>query len=350
MIEVIILIDTVKIYSAINKEIYNIIYNKSIVKSSINKKDGEILYEIVNDHLEGSYSSSLSVRVGCGAKYNLAELDYFIEIEGSYHKIWKGFNSHDGVYNLQYIVNKFIELAENAYNIKLPALENWYLQRIDIAKCFDILNQYNVCDYINSLSACRYSRRKLKFYANESLYASGTTTTLKIYNKALEFQKHDQKKFRDTDFNIENYYNHIQGFIRFEVEIKKKKLQSMYGIDKKHISVKDLEYCEFEKVWSDEFMKLLGMLENDLEIVKGKEDVKKRLLTLYKKSKALRLFDFYCSIQLNGIDFIKKDMSSTSYYRSIKELKEARVDYSQTYQIEEVQRFWFNPFEAEEVI
>lgn len=344
------MIDTVKIYSAINEQVYNIIYNNSIVKSSINKKDGVILYEVVNDHLEGSYSSSLSVRVGYSSKYNLFDTEYCIEVEGSYHKIWKGFNSHDGVYNLQYIVKEFIRLTENAYNIKLPKLEKWYLQRIDIAKCFDIENQRNVCDYINSLSCCRYSRRKLKFYANESLYSSGTTTTLKIYNKLLEFQKHDQKKFKDTNFDLLKYCNHIQGFIRFEVEIKKKKLQSIYGIDKKHISVKDLNYYEFEKVWSDEFMKLLGILESDLKIVKGKEEVKKRLISIYGQNKGLRLFNFYCSIQLNGLDFIKKDMSKTSYYRNISDLKFASVDYSQTYQIEEIPTFWFNPFEAEEVI
>ena len=344
------MIDTIKVYTSINKDIYLKIYNTSIVKSSINKGSGELLYEVVNDSLEGSYSSKLSVRVGCAVKYHLSDNDYYIEIEGSYHKIWKGYNAYDGIYNLQYIVNGFIELAENSYDIKLPSLENWYLQRIDIAKCFDIENQNNVCDYINSLSACRYARRKLKFYANESLYSSGTTTTLKIYNKALEFKKHDQLKFKDTDFNIEKFYNKIQGFIRFECEIKKKRLQTMYGINKKHICVKYLEYNDFENVWSDEFMKLLGMLESDLKIVRGKDEVKKRLLTIYGNSKGMRIFNFYCSIQLNGIDFVKKDTSKSVFYRNINELKEANVDYSQVYQIQELQHFWFNPFEYEEVI
>ncbi len=344
------MIDTVKIYTSISKEVYNIIYNQSIIKSSINKKDGELLYEIVNDHLEGSYSSKLSVRVGCAVKYHLIDDDYYIELEGSYHKIWKGFNSHDGIYNLQYIVKNFIHLTENAYNIKLPEIGKWYLQRIDIAKCFDIDKQQNVCEYINSLSLCKYSRRKLKFFANESLYVSGTTTTLKIYNKLLEFQKHDQNKFKDTDFKLYDYIEHIKGFIRFECEIKKKKLQSLLNIEKKHISVLELKYDDFEKVWSDEFMKLLGMLEKDLKFVRGKEDVKKRLLTLYDKSQGMRLFNFYCSIQLNGIDFVKKDMTKPTYYRYLKDLKNARVDYSQTYDIKEVQYFWFNPFEFEEVI
>ena len=344
------LIDTVKIYSAISAEIYNKIYNNSIVKSSINRKDGQILYEIVNDHLEGSYSSSFSVRVCCSSKYSGLEDNYCIELEGSYHKIWKGYNSHNGVYNLQYIVSEFILLTENAYNIKLPPLEKWYLCRIDIAKCFDVSNQRNVCDYINSLGSCKYARRNCDFYADRDLYIPGTTSTLKIYNKLLDFIKHDQKKFKNTDFPLEKYINEIQGFIRFEVEIKKKKLLNIFGENLKNISVKNLEYWEFEKVWSDEFMKLLGILDNDLKIVKGKEEVKKRLITIYGQNKGIRLFNFYCSIQLSGIDFIKKDMSKSVFYRNIKDLKDARIDYSQSYTLYEIPTFWFNPFEVEEVI
>lgn len=344
------MIDTVKVYCAISKDVYLQIYNNSIVKSSINKSSGELLYEIVNDHLEGSYSSKLSVRVGCAAKYHLSELDYYIELEGSYHKIWKGFNSHGGIYNLEYIVSCFIELVENTYNIKLPTIEKWYLQRIDIAKCFDIYNQKNVTEYINSLGNCRYARRKLRFFANESIYCSGTTTTLKIYNKMAEFRKHDETKFRDTNFNLINYYNEIQGYIRFEIEIKKKSLQKLIGKEEKHISVLGLEYKYFEKIWESEFMKLLGVLEKELEIVSGKEDVKQRLIFIYGNLKGMRLFNFYCSIQLNGLDFVKKDTSKSAFYRYIKDLKDARVDYSQMYELQEIKTFYFNPFEWEEVV
>lgn len=90
------MIDTIKIYTMINKDIYNKIYNNSIIKTSYNKKDGDIYYEIVNDKLEGSYSSSLSVRVGSGVKYKFVN-NYYIEIEGSYHKIMRGYNSHDRI-------------------------------------------------------------------------------------------------------------------------------------------------------------------------------------------------------------------------------------------------------------
>lgn len=344
------MIDTVKIYCAISKELYTNIHNKSIVKSSIDLGQGEILYEITTGYLEGSYSSKLSVHTDCCGKYVSLEDNYYIEIEGSYHKITKGYNSHDGIYNLMYIVKGFIQLAENSYNIKLPPAENWYLQRVDIAKCYDIGNQKNVCEYINSLCHCQYARRNLKLYSNDGVYVPGTTTTLKIYNKLSDFKKHDQKKFKGTDFKLINYINHIDGFVRFEVEIKKKSLQKLVGKDIKNISVKSLEYKDLEKFWSDEFMKLLGMFEEDLKIVRGKETVKSRLLYLYGNAKGMRLFNFYCSIQMNGLDFVKKDMSSSVYYRNIKELKEARIDYSQMYEFKEVSTYWFNPFEFEEVV
>ena len=42
-------------------------------------------------------------------------------------------------------------------------------------------------------------------------------------------------------------------------------------------------------------------------------------------------------------------MSKTSYFRNIKELKEAKVDFSQSYKVEEIELFYFNPFEFKEV-
>ena len=82
------MIDTIKIVSMIDKNTYDKISNNSIIKTSYKKSTKEIFYEIVNDHLEGSYSSSLSIRVGNGIKYNFIN-NYYIEIEGSYHKITK---------------------------------------------------------------------------------------------------------------------------------------------------------------------------------------------------------------------------------------------------------------------
>ena len=342
------MIDTIKIYSEIDKETYDKINSLSIIKTSYNKSDGEIYYEIINDHLDGSFDSRLSVRVSCGSKYNFKDLGYCIEIEGSYHKIVKGYNSHNGYYDLQFISDSLIKMVELSYSVELPSIDKWYLQRCDIAICYNLKNQKNVKSYINSLSRCKYPRRNAKFYYDESIYLSGTTTTLKIYNKFLEFKKHDFKKFIDTDFNLENYMKEIFGFIRFECEVKKKKLKQLFN-NVEHIKIIDVNYEILRNVWSDEFMKIIKYVDNDMKIVRRREDVYQRLMDIFKPSKACRLYNFYCAIQLNGEDVVKNTTPKDTFYRNTKELKFAKIDFSQSYRVEEEEIYYFNPFESKEV-
>lgn len=342
------MIDTIKIFSNINKNIYEKIRFNSIIKTSYQTSTGEIFYNIVNDKLQGSYDSSLSVRVGEGGKYNFVN-SYYIEIEGSYHKLTLGYNSHCGFYNILQICINLINMCNTAYDIELPSIQHWFLQRVDIAKCFDLENNNNVCRYINNLSFCNYPRRKLKHFNDESIYLSGTSTTLKIYNKLLEFRKHDIKKLNVDGFDIINFCHTIQGFVRFECEIKKQKLKDIYKTN--YIRIRNVSYKELEKIWSEEFMKLLKLFENDIKKVRKKEEVNERLKTLYKEILANRLYDFYMSIMCDGLKNVKNRTSKSTYYRNLKYLKEANIDITQTYNIDfEENIIDFDPFTMREVV
>ena len=200
-------------------------------------------------------------------------------------------------------------------------------------RLYDLKTQENVKSYINSLSRCNYPRRNAKFYYDESIYLSGTSTTLKIYNKFLEFIKHDFKKFTNENFDLFTYEKTIAGFVRFECEIKKKMLQRVYNT--MNIKLINVKYEDMKNVWSEEFMKIIKLVKNDLEIVRGREQVYERLNKLYKPEKANRLYSFYCAIQLNGENIVKDMYSSSTFYRNIDDLKTARIDFSQTYKIEE---------------
>lgn len=346
------MIDTVKIYAEIDKEIYNKIHSKSIVKTSYDNDTGELFYNITTGFLEGSFDSRLSVRADCGSKYGFADKCYCVEIEGSLHKYIKGQNAIEGFYDIDYVCKSMIDIASKRYNVSLPSYDKWFLQRCDIAICFDLETQENVMEYINSLSSCKCPWRKPKFFYNESLYFSGSAITLKIYNKLLEFKKHDMNKLSKTDFNVFNFVDKIKGFVRFECEIKKKMLKNIYGKNLKHIKFIDVRYEDLKKVWSDEFMKVIKMIRNDLEIVRERDDVFERLNKLYKPCKANRLYSFYCSLILEGQDVVCKKFSSSSYYRNISDLKYAKIDFSQNrkYIESEKDMFYFNPFEWKEVI
>lgn len=342
------MIDTVKIYTMINKNIYNKIYHSSIIKSSYKLDTGEIFYEIVNDHLSGSYDNRLSVRVGCGAKYHFVD-NYYLEVEGSYHKMMKGFNAYDGYYSLYEISKFFIEAVESSYGVILPSIKHWFLQRVDIALCFDLGNNNTVKKYINNLCLCEFPRRRIEPHPDRDFYVPGTTTTLKIYNKLLEFKQHDIKKFYNTSFDLDNFMKKIDGIIRFECEIKKKKLENVY--DKKYVRVLNVKYNDLKNIWSDEFMRLLKICESDLYIVRKKDDVKNRLYSLYTNRQATLLYNFYICFQADGAKEVKSRFNRATYYRYIKLLKEAGVDLSQRYTLNLDENYvYFNPFEAQEVL
>lgn len=274
---------------------------------------------------------------------------HYIELEGSYHKLVKGYNSHNGFYNVSMIAFNLIRMVEQIYQIKLPSIKHWFVQRIDIAICYDLLNQENVCNYINNLNSCSFPRRKVKHYESEAIYLPGSTTTLKIYNKLKEFLKNDFKNLKDTDFNLIEYKNTIQGFIRFECEIRKRKLKNM--LKKDFIRVNTLSYKDLKNIWYTEFNKFFKHIENDLELVSKKEQVKKRLQSLYKKARARNLFNFFLLIKMQGLQEIKNTTDKSMYYKNIAELKKAGIDFSQkatnSYEIKDIE---FNPFSSKEIL
>lgn len=337
------MVDTIKIFTFIPKKTYEKIKNSSDIKCMFSNLDGTIFYEIINSSLKGSYDSSLSVRVDEASRYGMC--GYVLEVEGSYHKIVKGHNAYNGYYNIQSITLHLKELVENAYDLKLPDLKHWFLQRIDITRVYDLKENTKVQKYINYFRTLSYPRRNLKFYESESVYVSGQTTTLKIYNKLREFIKNDRKKLsKFEDFNLQEFMFKIDGYVRFELEIKKKKLKSIYGTN--FIRIRNLNYNELLNVWCEEFMKILKFDMSEIKKVRKKESVKERLQTIYKTSKANELYNFYLSIKVDGENSVKYSMSKATFYRKRKELKDAGIDFTGCFKIfeEDTQIIDFNPF------
>ena len=341
------MIDTLKIVCMINEITYKKIHSVSNVNTKYNNGTGELFYKIINDNLEGSYSSSICVRVGNGSKYKFANM-YYIEIEGSYHKFMRGYNSHNGFYNIVEISLNLVRIVEKYYNIKLPDIKHWFAQRVDIAICYDLKSQENVMQYINNLSYCNYPKRNLKYYVNESIYVPGSTTTLKIYNKCKEFKKNDLNKLKDTDFNISQYIDKISGYIRFECEIKKAKLKN--EINSNYIRIYKLNYHLLEGIWRKEFEKLYKYLNNDLEKISDRDKVQAKLLELYSKTRAKNLYSFYTFILTHGVVKAQNFYCKSVYYKNIADLKKANIDFAQKYTIDyKENNVNFNPFTSKKI-
>ena len=336
------MIDTVKIYCQIDKFIFDKVeLATEIVKQGINKSTNQIFYEIVNDHLCGSYDTRFSVRVCTGDKYGFA--GYCIEIEGSPHKIIRGQNAFNGFYNLSKICDFLIGLAEYSYDVILPDLQFWHLQRVDIAKCFDLGENKNVVEYVDNFRFLHFPRRQPDNYGISGVEFCGTTTTLKIYNKWLDFIEHDKKRFKDFNikclndknynllFDIDDYYNKIKGFVRFEVEVKSKYIKKL--VDKYDMNdnfVINFDYGMLEGVFDLEFSKIFKFVKSDFSKVCEKNEVRNRLREIYKPRLAGLLYNMYMQLITDGFETTKDFYVKSSFYRNLKYLSEAGVDYTQS--------------------
>ena len=95
---------------------------------------------------------------------------------------------------------------------------------------------------------------------------------------------------------------------------------------------------------------MLFRSESDLYIVRKKEDIKKRLYSLYTDRQANLLYNFYICLMADGEYEVKQRFNRATYYRYIKLLKQAGIDLSQKYTLELADDYvYFNPFEAQEV-
>lgn len=164
-----------------------------------------------------------------------------------------------------------------------------------------------------------------------------------------EFIKHDLSKFKNTNFNIQNYLNEIEGFIRFECEIKKRKLKSFFNSD--FIRIVNISYSELKEIWREEFSKFFKILENDLNIVSSKDLIRHRLNSQYTTVRARNLYNFYLLILVQGLQTVKNDFNRSMYYKNISDLKKAGIDFSQKLNLDMTDtRIDFNPFKSDEIL
>ena len=224
------------------------------------------------------------------------------------------------------MVQGLIDLFSSGFNVELPSIDCLYIHRIDISYVYDLLNQDNVKNYINNNRYLVYPRRKTQYFLNECVYFAGSRTTLKIYNKLVEFLKHDSKKlFKYDTFDLFSYKEEIKGFIRFECEIRKKKIIELLENNR----VEDIDIKVLDEFVVGEFMKLFKINNNSISLVRNQNDVKNLLYSKFSECKARRLFGFYLTCINDGINNVKEQFSSSSFYRNISELKEAGIDFTQ---------------------
>lgn len=314
--------DTIKIISPILLEkIVDGISKFCVWRIGMELQTNTMVYEFV----QGSLNNTWDHRIGIKVK------DSRLIIEGSLHKAIAGQNVFGGPDNLVESVRWLIGEMQSIMGVELPAAEEWQLVRVDIAFGFYLGSLDAVLEWFRDNTKAYYPKRKKREYYG-GLYFAGQVTTLKFYAKGLEFAKHDFKRLKlilEESF-LRRLTEFAYGILRVELEVKNKKLKSMFG--KNEVYVKDLignDYL-FEELYNQEVGKVskhdvaLGDLKS---VVRDYDKVVARLESCYSKGLSRTLLGTWFRLSADGYDMVLGGMSKTTFYRHIHQLREAGVSW-----------------------
>lgn len=312
--------DTIEIISpALEDSALQAVVKKSQVLERYDGETGEILYRVTTGFLEGSYDSRLSIRRVEGNK---------IRVSGSVHKFILGHNCFGGPVDIKKCCRYLVLLVQKRLKVELPPWDRWEVGRVDVAHVFNLGDYQTVCDYLRSMRSTIYPRRNCHTYGLESVYFPGSSTTLKFYNKGIEFATHDRGRLlrlKDDNMyrqeNIDLLEKLSLQLLRVEVEVRRRKMK----YDQVSLNCGSLEDAYFTACYEKEVGKVLKESQSNLEIVRDIEGVKDRLGRFYTKRKANNLFSVWSRIQIEGIDVVKGSYHRSHWYRIAKDFTEAGI-------------------------
>ncbi|MEK8210589.1 phage/plasmid replication protein, II/X family [Paenibacillus sp. FSL L8-0696] len=320
-------------------------------RMGINMRTGELLYEITTGSLEGSYDNRISIKVSYKefkssvvkgrTRTALVDCPPYIEIEASVHKLFLGHNVYGGTEDFQKACLYLIRTVEKLIGIELPGstflngkqsyLSTWTVKRVDFAYIFNLGSMEAVQQFFYLFKNGYYPRRSVNTYGTESWVATASTTSTKAYHKGTEFRKHDMKRLIRAGVLTDNQAFDMlvlaSEILRVEVEIKSRKLKYDFENTRKGREpyIMDITTEYLQSVYENEISRIMKEGKKKSDIVRDSSKVEERLNSMYSTSKANVLFSAYLKMMNFGIEKYKSTVTRPTFYRHLKQLREAGV-------------------------
>jgi II/X family phage/plasmid replication protein len=349
-------LDTVRIKSPyMARQIVDQIKAKGESYCRVSNDTGTLLWEITRTNLRGSFDSRIMVKPmyeDCqkskSGKPEWHPSQPYLIVECSLPKAFNGQNIYGVEENLQDACERLRSLLEKLLQVQLPHTSKWTVQRVDWAENFRLSYQA-VQEFIEGIHHVAYPRRKMQKYSNESVFAPGTTTTVKLYHKGPEFEKNDSKRLYHVlsdlyrqikpkeaavDWPYQQARKKIAALrrlandrLRAEVEIHAEKFDADFGHKPKVCEVTTDYLCA---VFDKDMGKLLREGATANQIVRNSQAVCDRLYARYSPELAGLLHGFWLMLSRHGENDARKRTARSSFYRRMKQLKDAGISWLAT--------------------
>lgn len=316
---------------------------------------GELVWEITRTNLLGSFDSRIMVKPmyeDCtkskSGKPEWHPSPPYLVIECSIAKAFHGHNVYGAIEDLPQAAEHLRNLLQQLLGIPLPPTDNWTVQRVDWAENFQLPFQA-IQEFFEGIYHVAFPRRKMQKYSNEAIFIPGTTTTIKLYHKGPEFEKHDRKRLyvvlrgvfqQNRPKNAPTDWAHRQASrkvaalqrlannrLRAEVEIHAEKLDYDFGRKPK---VQEVTTEYLQAVFDKEVARLLREGQDGVQIVRTSLAVRDRLDLRYSPELAGLLHGFWLGLATHGEEDMKKRLARPTFYRRRKQLVDAGVSWLAT--------------------
>lgn len=353
------MIDTVVLESPeITENTALIIENSSLIRYGLDMEVDKLIYKFTSKVLKGSFDSSIRINVNrekwvskfdlC-SRQNIAvkeKCNPFLRIELSLHKFFLGHNIYGGSNDLEKQVSKLIYFIEKTLDVTLPSSNDFVLRRLDYAKCYNLGD--NIKNFFQGFSNVYYPRRKVQKYDSTGLYFPGTYTTLKLYDKGVEFKKHDRKNlihFMDPSV-LNELTEKAYGVLRIELEIKARKLKNIYGDLPK---IRDFNINDIIEQYNIELKRIFKVCDDNMKLISNYELVEKRLIREYGQREGNILIGTWHRLSISGYENVMRTIPKSTFYRHVKKIRDAGISWNHTnigVKDNNVVEFVFNPFDT----
>lgn len=293
---------------------------------------GEVLWEFTKGDLDGSYDHRLQLRVKREEWLVLpgqrvpqcVPCQPYIELEGSLHKAILGHNIAGGPCDLAPAVRWVVDQLAAAAGVELPDGQRWRLRRVDWAECYDLGSFEAVQEFIGYFRNATFARRKVSWYAQDSLSIPGTTSTVKMYHKGPEFQRHDRPRLRRVDgMDVDALQKLANNVLRCEVEIHARTLDDEYSIAPGPAVGLPQIVQWIQSLHDRDMARVLREGASAVQIVRTAAAVRRRLYETYSARRAAALWGTWLELSAMGEGSARERLPRTTFYRHRQELEAA---------------------------
>lgn len=215
------------------------------------------------------------------------------------------------------------EAITREFEISPPPYKEWEIYRVDLCYAWKYKEKSQASRVLSILKNLRYLNFKIHTYPTSIMWV-GQDYSIKFYEKNAEFINHDFKELHKNPKSFDRAYNLLefsQEVLRFEVSMKKKHLNGLFG---DRLRIDELLKYDLEGILSRYLYKVIRVENNMMGILK----VQKVLETKFPPDKAVRLFTFYTNYYSDKPEeraFIIKNFDRRTIWLYLKNLREAGV-------------------------